>query len=41
MDHIGIALEEIESRAQTVNNFSETLNTISDYLLSKGECQPS
>lgn len=41
MDHIGVTLEEIKSRADLVNNSSKTLNTISDYLLSKGECQPS
>lgn len=41
MDHIGVSLEEMKSRADLVNNSSKTLNTISDYLLSKGECQPS
>jgi hypothetical protein len=36
-----VAFEEIASRARSWNNSSKTLDTIFDYLLSKGECQPA
>lgn len=40
-EHLNVAFEEIASRARSWNNFTKTLDTIFDYLLSKGECQPS
>lgn len=39
MKHVNTAFEEIASRARSGNNFSKTLDTISDYFGSKGDCQ--
>ncbi|MBP6920985.1 hypothetical protein KBB89_00355 [Candidatus Gracilibacteria bacterium] len=41
MEHLSVTFEELASRSLSVNKYAETLNTISDYFLSKGECQPS
>lgn len=41
MGHIWVAFEELKSRAHSMNTLSQTLDTITEYLNSKEECQPS
>jgi len=41
MDHIGVAMEEMTSRARSVDGFAENLKGTTEYLGDKPECQPA